>query len=142
MGMLDLVEVGLSWVFQSARGRDEKSFYRSPAFADFPQPTIEMTSPDNGPGSLAAPAKLRQEHSADGAGIFPSLEWKAANVLQGKVKEWLLVCEDPDAPLPTPLVHGWVYSLYLLSTEHDAFEPVELTGSPEYTWESRLAEPA
>lgn len=106
MGMLDLVEVGLSWVFQNARGRDEKSFYRSPAFSEFSQPTIDISSPDLGPGSLAAPAQLKKEHCADGAGTFPSLEWENPPNLEGQVKEWLLVNEDPDAPLPTPIAHG------------------------------------
>lgn len=106
MGMSDLIEVGLSWAFKNARGRDEKSFYRSPAFAQFPQPTIEITSPDNGAGSLSAPAQLKKEHSADGVGTFPSLAWRTPQDLEGKVQEWLLVVEDPDAPLPTPIAHG------------------------------------
>lgn len=106
MGMLELVEVSLSWAFRNARGRDEKSFYRSPAFSEFPQPSIDISSPDLGPGSLEAPAQLRKEHSADGAGTFPSLEWKVPKSLEGQVKEWLLVNEDPDAPLPTPIAHG------------------------------------
>lgn len=110
--MLDLVEVGLSWVFRNARGRDEKSFHRCSAFSEYPQPTIQISSPDIGSGSLAAPAQLKEDHSADGAGTFPSLEWKIPQSLHGKVKEWLLVSEDPDAPLPTPIAHGWVSQPY------------------------------
>ena len=37
---------------------------------------------------------------------IPTLEWKAPADIAGKVKEWLLVCEDPDVPLPTPISHG------------------------------------
>lgn len=105
--MQAIVEVTLSWLFKNARGRDEKSFYRAPAFADLPEPTVAVTSPEvAGPGSLAAPAQLGAEHSADGAGRIPPLEWEEPEALAGKVEEWLLVVEDPDAPLPTPIVHG------------------------------------
>lgn len=104
--MLALIEVTLSWLFKNARGRDEKSFYRAAAFADHPEPTIAITSPECGPGSRAEPAQLHRDHSADGAGRIPSLEWTTPGGLAGKVKEWLLVVEDPDAPTPTPIAHG------------------------------------
>lgn len=105
--MYALVEVTLSWLLQNRGRNDEKSFYRSPAFASFPEPNIEITSPECGPGSRAQPAQLGKHHSADGAGTMPSLEWGAPAGLEGdKVKEWLLLVEDPDAPLPMPIAHG------------------------------------
>lgn len=104
--MHPIVEVTLSWLLSSARGRDEKSFCRSPAFKDLPEPTIEITSIDCGAGSLAEPAQFRKEHSHDGEGRFPGVQWQAPRDIAGRVKEWLLVVEDPDAPLPTPIVHG------------------------------------
>ncbi|KUI64960.1 hypothetical protein VM1G_00145 [Cytospora mali] len=104
--MTALIEVALSWVFKNARGRDAHSFFRSPAFADFPEPTIEINSPECGPGSLAKPAQLRMEHSYEGAGKFPTMEWKEPGELKGKVKEWLFVSEDPDSPFAKPNIHG------------------------------------
>lgn len=104
--MTAIIEVTISWLFKKAKGRDEKSFHRSLAFSDFPEPTIEITSPECGPGSLTEPAHLQTEHSHDGSGRFPSLGWEVPGPLVGRVKEWLLVCEDPDAPLPTPIPHG------------------------------------
>ena len=104
--MAALLEVTLSWLLKNARGRDQKSFYRSAAFADLPEPTVDITSPECGPGPRAAPAQLGREHSHDGAGRVPSLEWREPAPLEGRVREWLLVCEDPDAPLPTPIPHG------------------------------------
>lgn len=104
--MHPVVEVTLSWLLSSARGRDEKSFYRSPAFKDLPKPTVEITSTDCGAGSLAEPAQLKKEHSDDGEGRFPGVQWETPRDVGGRVKEWLLVVEDPDAPLPTPIVHG------------------------------------
>lgn len=104
--MHPVVEVTLSWLLSSQRGRDEKSFYRSPAFKDLPEPTIEVTSTERGVGSLVEPAQLKKEDSADGEGRFPGLQWQTPPAIAGRVKEWLVVVEDPDAPLPTPIVHG------------------------------------
>lgn len=100
------VELTLSWLLRNVHGSEEKSFYRSPAFEALPEPTIELTSPDCGPGSPSQPARLHKEHSADGAGTMPSLEWRVPDSLAGQVREWLLVVEDPDVPLPTPNAHG------------------------------------
>lgn len=102
--MFAVVEVTLAWLLKNKGKNDEKSFYRSAGFADFPEPTITITSAECGPGSRTQPAQLKKEHSADGAGTIPSLEWKTPAGLE--VKEWLLVIEDPDAPLPTPIAHG------------------------------------
>lgn len=100
------VELALSWLLRGVHGHDEKSFCRSPAFAGLPGPTVELASPDCGPGSPSQPARLRREHSADGPGTMPSLEWRTPEALEGRVREWLLVVEDPDAPVPTPIPHG------------------------------------
>ena len=106
--MTAVIEASLAWILKNAKGRDEKSFYRSPAFKDFPEPTISITSPDCGESG----ATLSAEYMAgSGGGKFPSLEWTAPADIAGSVKEWLLVSEDPDAPLPTPIPHGFVVSI-------------------------------
>lgn len=48
------------------------------------------------------------EYTFDGAGKFPALSWQGPEDVKDTVKEWLLVTEDPDAPLPTPIAHGFV----------------------------------
>ncbi|KAI9873440.1 MAG: hypothetical protein M1830_000413, partial [Pleopsidium flavum] len=56
MGILDFLEYGLSRLFINFKGRDEKLFIKGPAFADFPEPTLPITSPDCGPsGSSMKP---------------------------------------------------------------------------------------
>jgi phosphatidylethanolamine-binding protein (PEBP) family uncharacterized protein len=100
--MTAYIEVTLAWLFQNAKGRDAKSFYTRPAFAECPKPTIEVTSPDCGPDG----ARLAREYTYDGTGRFPQLSWTAPPEMAPKVREWLLVSEDPDAPLPTPIIHG------------------------------------
>ncbi|KAF3769677.1 hypothetical protein M406DRAFT_35669 [Cryphonectria parasitica EP155] len=114
-----LLEVTISWLFANARGRDDKCFNRLPAFEAFSEPTIEITSPARGPGPLRQPAQLQKEDSADGAGRLPSLEWMTPTSLEGKVKEWLLVVEDPDAPLPTPISHAIFAGIAATTTRVD-----------------------
>ncbi len=47
------------------------------------------------------------QYSADGGNVSPPLHWSEA---PKGTREWLLICEDPDAPREVPFVH-WVISL-------------------------------
>jgi phosphatidylethanolamine-binding protein (PEBP) family uncharacterized protein len=105
-----VIEVTLSWLLLNYRGRDAKSFYTRPAFKNFESQSIKVTSPDCG----ASGSKLDENYTQDGNGKHPALQWSAPSEILNKVKEWLLVSEDPDAPLPTPVVHGYVLLLSLL----------------------------
>ncbi|KAB5558435.1 hypothetical protein GE09DRAFT_113606 [Coniochaeta sp. 2T2.1] len=118
--MTAYIEVALSWLFKNQKGRDAKSFYTYPAFDSHKDQTIEINSPELG----SSPAALSVEHTHDGVGKIPSLEWKAPTEMAGEVKEWLLVCEDPDAPLPTPIAHGIYMGIPLdkTSVENADFE--------------------
>jgi hypothetical protein len=100
--MTAVIEGVLGWVFQNQKGRDTKAFTTLPAFDNFKEPTIDITSPDCG----ATNSTLAVEYTHDGIGKIPILEWKAPEAIASSVKEWLLVSEDPDAPLPTPICHG------------------------------------
>ncbi|KAI0887471.1 PEBP-like protein [Annulohypoxylon maeteangense] len=101
--MTALLEVSLAWLFKNAKGRDDKSFFKTPAFADFEgKQEITVTAPDIGPVNSV----LGVEYTSDGIGKFPSLRWEAPPQIADQVKEWLLVSEDPDVPLPTPICHG------------------------------------
>ncbi|KAL6871899.1 phosphatidylethanolamine-binding protein [Trichoderma novae-zelandiae] len=96
--MLNYVEAAASWLFANAKGRDAKAFTKGPAFTSHPVPTIPITSPDCG----ADGATLSPEYMFGGQGKIPELKWET---VEG-VRQWLLVSEDPDAPLPTPICHG------------------------------------
>ncbi|KAI0382905.1 PEBP-like protein [Hypomontagnella monticulosa] len=101
--MTAIIEVTLSWLFKNAKGRDEKSFYTRPAFAGLKDKReIIVSAPEIGPTN----SNLSVEYTRDGAGKFPALTWEAPPHIASEVKEWLLVSEDPDAPLPTPICHG------------------------------------
>ena len=102
--MTAIVEVFFAFLFKNAKGRDGKAFFTTPAFADHKEQIIKINSPDCGEDG----ATLAVDYTADGAGTFPALEWTVPESIKGSVKEWLIVTEDPDVPLPTPICHGFV----------------------------------
>ena len=98
------IEYALSRLFANAKGRDAKLFTKGPAFAEHPTPTIELSCPEVGPSG----SQLHLDHSADGADRFPGLSWPAGS---DEIKQYLLISEDPDAPLPNPIIHGIYYNI-------------------------------
>lgn len=101
---MNYIEYGFSRLFSKAKGRDARLFTKGPAFSQCPGPTISVECPEVGPSG----SQLHVDHSAEGAGHFPSLQWPAASP---ETKEFLLISEDPDAPLPGPIVHGIYYGI-------------------------------
>ncbi|MFX4914292.1 YbhB/YbcL family Raf kinase inhibitor-like protein, partial [Acinetobacter baumannii] len=51
---------------------------------------------------------MPREFTADGAGLFPPLEWTG---VPDHCESLLLVVEDPDAPKPMPFVHLIMYDI-------------------------------
>ncbi|KAL1882775.1 hypothetical protein VTK73DRAFT_900 [Phialemonium thermophilum] len=111
-----VIEVILSYLFKNQKGRDAKSFYTTPAFASHKEQTIEVTAPDCGPSGATLPS----EYTYEGGGRFPTLEWRAPGPVAESVKEWLLVSEDPDAPLSTPVCHGIYLGIPVAKTRVEA----------------------
>jgi len=109
MGLLDYVEYGAAWIFKNAKGHDDKLFTKGPAFIDLPEATFEVESPDCGPSG--SPMKLEYTQWNEPTARFPELKWTKPSL---DVKEYVLICEDPDAPFPTPGTHG----LYVKVPEH------------------------
>lgn len=101
---MNYVEYGISRIFANAKGRDAWLFTKGPAFAQIPQPDISIECTEVGPTGSHMPSHL----TADGAGHFPTLSWPMATP---EVKEYLVISEDPDAPLPSPIIHGVYYGI-------------------------------
>ncbi|KAH9884483.1 PEBP-like protein [Xylariomycetidae sp. FL2044] len=119
-----------------------------------PRPqTINVSSPDCGPSG----STLSVEYTADGAGRFPALTWELETKTKTKttaekggeeeveggeeeekeeeeeeevVKEWLIVSEDPDAPLPTPICHGIYTGIPAAKTSVEAGDFEEVVADP------------
>jgi Raf kinase inhibitor-like YbhB/YbcL family protein len=76
------------------------------------QKTITLTS-----AAFAANAVIPQKYTGEGEDISPPLSW--SGIPQG-TKALARICEDPDAPQPTPWVHWVAYNI-----------PPTQTGLPE-----------
>ena len=106
MGLPPLIEGFLGSLLSNQKGRDAKLFTKKPAFFSFPEPTFIVESPDGGPsGSVMA-----KEYSQLGRERFPVLKWNPGS-LRAEIKEYLIVVEDPDAPLPAPITHGLYWGI-------------------------------
>jgi len=106
MGLPPLIEGCLGTLLSSQKGRDAKLFTKSAAFASFPEPTFAVESPDCGSSGSAMAA----DYSQLGSERFPVLRWDPGP-LAAEIKEYLIIVEDPDAPLPSPIVHGIYYEI-------------------------------
>ncbi len=65
--------------------------------------TIRITS-----AAFAPHAPIPGKHTGEGTDVSPPLAW--SGVPEG-AKELALICDDPDAPRPTPWVHWVLYGL-------------------------------
>ena len=85
--------------------------------------TIPLTN--HHPRIQYRPIRILPQHrnSAEGAGQLPSLTWPSSSTTKG----YLLISEDPDAPLPNPTIHGLYYSIPATKTSVTA-EDFEVGG--------------
>ncbi len=65
--------------------------------------TLQLQSPIFSDGG-----NIPKDFSIDGTRIFPTIAWGA---VPAACKSLLLIIEDPDAPKPTPFVHGIFYNI-------------------------------
>lgn len=92
----------LGQALRSVRSDESKLIEAMPAVASHSN-TISIKSPVFEDG-----APIPKTYTADGASVFPTLKWKG---VPRESKSLLLVVEDPDAPKPTPFVHGIFYNM-------------------------------
>ncbi|KAL6717292.1 hypothetical protein ACLMJK_005207 [Lecanora helva] len=108
MGLLTYVELCFAWLMKNFRNHDARLFTKGPAFTSFPTSTIEVTSPSCGPSGSV----LQPRYSQVGEDDFPTLTWPAASP---EIREYILLFEDADMPLPGPLqqrvFHALCYSI-------------------------------
>ncbi|PLB38861.1 YbhB/YbcL family Raf kinase inhibitor-like protein [Aspergillus candidus] len=92
------------------RGHDNRLIDKSLAFLYLPQPNMILEAPEcgiNGSAMLALHTCLAE----DGIGRFPKLCWSSPPV-DVPVKEYILLCEDPDPPIPSMVInHGLFYGI-------------------------------
>lgn len=79
---------------------------------DLAVPKLSVTS-----DWFADGAPLPARCTVDGEGVPPPLRWSEP---PSHTSEFVLVCEDPDAPMPEPFVHWLVYDINVNARSLDA----------------------
>lgn len=102
---MEFIERALSWALKARRGHDAGLFSKTKPFTTVSEATLALECPDIGDSG----SKIPPEYSFFNTGHFPTLKWPEAEPLG--VKEWLLIVQDPDAPLAEPVTHGIYYSI-------------------------------
>ncbi|KAF4231748.1 hypothetical protein CNMCM6805_010337 [Aspergillus fumigatiaffinis] len=104
---MEWIERPLSWLLANRKGHDAGLIQHTPPFTEHPEPLVTVECPDIGPSGSQIPVK----YSFFGENLFPTLKWSAPPAIASNIQEWLLVVEDPDAPLAEPVVHGLYYGI-------------------------------
>jgi Raf kinase inhibitor-like YbhB/YbcL family protein len=78
------------------------SLFAAMAMAQAPQ-ALTVTSP-----TLKAGETIPRDYTADGKNVSPPLQWSGA---PASTKEFAVICDDPDVPMPQPFVHWVIYKI-------------------------------
>ncbi|KAL5365340.1 PEBP-like protein [Aspergillus floccosus] len=115
--MAKLLERSMAWLLYARRGHDSGLLHRSPPFAQHPSPTMTVECTIG-----ASESPIPPEYSAFEDGHFPTFSWTP----QLNAAEYLLIVEDPDAPLAEPVVHGLYHGIPASKTtvSSEDFEPI------------------
>ena len=106
MPALDYVEAMLGFLLSGYKGHDSQLLVHSKGFSGHNVSTITVNSPECGPTH----SPLQECHSSEGGGKMPSIAWSLPDPAL-TVAQYLVIIEDPDAPLPGPILHGLFYGL-------------------------------
>jgi len=98
------LEYYLGRLLYNSRGHDSGLFFKTPAFKSMPEPTFTVKSADCGPSN----SHMQDEYTGYGKDRFPELSWEKPS---HNVAQYVLIVEDPDAPLPWPVTHGLFYAI-------------------------------
>lgn len=104
------IEAVIGGLLRSARGRDAKLFVNSAPFKAHSSPTLDVTSPECGDTN----SPLLIAHTPLGEDRVPELSWSrqpTSGEAGPEIVEYLMIVEDPDAPLPSPVVHGIFFGI-------------------------------
>ncbi|MCJ1313384.1 hypothetical protein MMC25_007062 [Agyrium rufum] len=130
---LILIESFIGLLLTSSKGYDSKLLHNKPVFTGFsaqgssfpssrpaevagstqqgssslPPQVIEVTSPECGP----SPSPMLKQHTPSGDNHFPHLTWTVPGEYIPLIKSFMLIVQDPDAPLPIAPVHGIFYDI-------------------------------
>ena len=100
MGVVHNVSAAIGRATQSVHAGDQKLAESDSRLASRRRIAIQS--------SAFQPGALPVESSADGGDVSPALQWSG---VPAETRELVLLCEDPDAPMPKAFVHWVVYGI-------------------------------
>src|SRR6187402_1158299 len=112
--ILRYIEYFLARLLYNVKGHDNLLFTNQDLFKDIAR-NIEVVAPEIGPEG----SQMGVEYSAFGGSKFPELRWSlapdvagSAAVTKDEIKEYILIIEDPDVPIPNTVgLHGMYYGI-------------------------------
>lgn len=105
--ILHYIQYTLGWLFYPIRGHDSYQIIFTCAFKDLPEPNMTLDAIECGPSG----SKMLLHHTClagDGTGCIPELQWAPPETDQS-VKEYVLICEDLDVPIPFMVLHHGLF---------------------------------
>ncbi|CAG8895576.1 unnamed protein product [Penicillium nalgiovense] len=127
MAILHYLEFIMGRLLYPIRGHDSGQIIHCPAFKDLPKPNMTLESPEAGPSGSKLPLHCTCK-AADSRGCLPELRWTAPNCRE-QVKEYVLLCEDLDPPIPFFVFHHglfWAIPASITKAEAANVHPEEL----------------
>jgi len=122
MSFMRRFESFMGWLLYNRKGLDALLFTNKPMFTDVPQSIdVDCTEPD-------VTDHLLKRHTPFGEDRFPSLAWKTDGATQAKVREFVVLAQDLDVPLPRPALHG---SFYAIPASQHALTDEDIRGVEE-----------
>ncbi|KAJ5937590.1 hypothetical protein N7454_003932 [Penicillium verhagenii] len=125
--VLHYLQYFLGRLFYPIRSHDSRQFIYSPAFEGIPKPNMTLMCDQCGPSG----SKLLLQHTSladDASGSIPELTWTPPEVTE-PVKEYILMCEDIDVPIPfTAIHHGFFWGI---NPQHTSVTPLETSVSKD-----------
>ncbi|KAL2814378.1 phosphatidylethanolamine-binding protein [Aspergillus cavernicola] len=113
--IINYIIFALNRLVYRLRGHDSRQIIHSLAFGDQTEPILVLEAPECGhSGSPLLPSHTCL--AEDKVGRLPELRWRAPPDLD--VKQYVLLCEDVDAPIPFCVItHGLFFGIPPTTTE-------------------------
>lgn len=127
MPILDYFQYGVGRLLYPFRGHDSRQIIHHPAFKNIPNPNMTLESLECGPSG----SNMLLEHSGygeDGIGRFPELHWSPPQSTS-PVKEYVLICEDIDIPIPFLVIHHGLF--WAIPPSTTSAVPANIIASPD-----------
>ena len=112
MGLPLIVEYTLGRLLTASKRYDRGLLINHPVLKGIPE-AIEVTC-DIGPSGSSFHIEHTGLNPEGKNNAFPKISWKPAESIKNEVKEYLMLVEDPDSPIPPSLfeaIHGIFYGI-------------------------------